>query len=160
MRRSRLQRLTVLSSGIFGAALVSNAPGSIVDVSKPDQLALGMSLYSLGPFSGPVLGPLVGGVVFEHLGRRWTNWIILILGGLGILMMLTVKETYVPEILRRKTTQLRKETKDHRWWCESDREVSAFASVKVNLCRPIVLLFTEPMVLFINAWYGPSCSSS
>ncbi|KAI9172684.1 Major facilitator superfamily multidrug transporter mdrA [Paramyrothecium foliicola] len=138
--------------GIFAAAMVSNGPGSIVDVSKPDQLALGMSLYSLGPFSGPVLGPLIGGVVFEYLGRRWTNWIIIILGCVGILMMSTVKETYTPEILRRKVAQLRRETKDDRWWCQYDRDVSAFGSIKGNLCRPIVLFFTEPMVWFINVW--------
>jgi MFS family permease len=132
--------------------MVSNGPGTIVDVSKPDQLALAMSLYSLGPFSGPVLGPLIGGVVFEYAGRQWTNWVVLILGGLSIAMMLTVRETYVPEILRRKIIQMRKKASDCQWWCQYDREVSGFGSVKLNLSRPVVLFFTEPIILFINVW--------
>ncbi|CAI6079553.1 unnamed protein product [Clonostachys chloroleuca] len=138
--------------GVFAAVLVSNGPGSIVDVSRPDQLALGMSLYSLGPFSGPVLGPLIGGVVFEHLGRQWTSWIVLILGGLAFLMMLTIRETYVPELVRRKTKQLRSQTKDQRWWCQHDGKESALDSAKVKICRPIILFFTEPTVWFINVW--------
>ncbi|KFA65035.1 hypothetical protein S40285_05651 [Stachybotrys chlorohalonatus IBT 40285] len=147
---------TILASrcfgGFFAAAMVANGPGSIVDVARPHELALGMSLYSLGPFSGPVLGPLVGGIVFEYLDREWTNWIILILGGLGVAMMFTVKETYVPVILQRKTRLLREETSDPRWWCQYDREVSALDSVRQSLSRPIVLFLTEPMVLFINSW--------
>lgn len=137
---------------------MSNGPGSIFDVSKPEELALGMSIYSLGPFSGPVLGPLVGGVVFEHLGRQWTNWIVLVLGGVGVAAMLTVKETYAPEILRQKVAQLRKKTRDPRWWCRHDREVSVLESIRVNLYRPFALYFKEPICLFINTWYDPSPS--
>jgi multidrug resistance protein len=147
----------ILASRFFGgvaaAALVSNGPGSIVDVSKPDQLALGMSLYSLGPFSGPVLGPFIGGVVFQYLNRRWTNWIVLALGGLAFLMMLTVEETYIPHILRRETSRLRGETGDSQWWCQYDRQVSAFHSLRVSLYRPVVLFITEPTILLINTWY-------
>lgn len=113
-----------------------------------------MSFYSLGPFSGPVLGPLIGGVVFEHLGREWTNWIVLILGGVGVALMLTVKETYAPEILRQKVARQRKKTGDERWWCRHDHRASAWESVRVNLCRPLSLYFKEPMVLFINTWYA------
>lgn len=145
------------SSGVAAAALVSNGPGSIVDVSKPDQLAFGMSLYSLGPFSGPVLGPLIGGVAFQYLDRQWTNWIVLALGGLGLLMMLTVTETYVPLILRRETLRRRRETRDPRWWCQYDRQVSAFNSLTTNLCRPVVLFVKEPTILFINTWYVRVC---
>lgn len=119
-----------------------------------------MSLYSLGPFSGPVLGPLIGGVVFEHLGRQWTSWIVLILGGLAFLMMLTIRETYVPELVRRKTKQLRSQTKDQRWWCQHDGKESALDSAKVKICRPIILFFTEPTVWFINVWYGGSLTHS
>ncbi|GJN72150.1 hypothetical protein PLICBS_006222 [Purpureocillium lilacinum] len=141
-----------LISGLFGAALVSNGPGTIVDVSKPEHLAMGMSLYSLGPFNGPVLGPLIGGFVYEGLGWRWTNWMVLVLGGVSILMMLTVKETYAPEILRRKAARLRNKSGNPQWWCRYDQRCSSMRLILVNLRRPCVLFFTEPIVWFINVW--------
>ncbi|RDA88644.1 hypothetical protein CP532_4133 [Ophiocordyceps camponoti-leonardi (nom. inval.)] len=141
-----------LCGGLFGAALISNGPGTIVDVSKPENLASGMSLYSLGPFNGPVLGPLIGGFVSQRLGWRWANWIILILGGVSLAMMITVKETYGPEILRRRAGRLRKESGSRDWWCQYDRDMLSTRLFRVNLLRPCVLFFTEPIVWFINIW--------
>ncbi|RCI09435.1 hypothetical protein L249_3665 [Ophiocordyceps polyrhachis-furcata BCC 54312] len=141
-----------LFSGLFGAALISNGPGTIVDVSKPDHLASGMSLYSLGPFNGPVLGPLIGGFVSERLGWRWANWIVLILGGVSLAMMMTVKETYGPEILRRRAGRLRKASGCRDWWCQYDHDYLSTSLFRVNLLRPCVLFFTEPIVWFINLW--------
>lgn len=143
-------------SGVAAAALVSNGPGSVVDVLRPDQLPLGMSLYSLGPFSGPVLGPLIGGVVFAYLDRQWTYWITLALGGCGLLMILTVKETYAPVILRWEVSRLRRETGDLRWWCQYDLRQPVHRALYIGLCRPVALYITEPIILFINTWYvGP-----
>lgn len=121
-------------------------------MSKPEQMAFGMSLFSLGPFNGPVLGPLIGGFIFEYMGWRWTNWIVLILAGGAFGMMLTVKETYTPTILKRKAAQMRKESGDSQWWCQYDNQVSTSQVVKKNLSRPFVLFFTEPIVWFINVW--------
>ncbi|KJZ74884.1 hypothetical protein HIM_05793 [Hirsutella minnesotensis 3608] len=139
-------------SGIFGAALVSNGPGTVVDISTPEHLASGMSLYSLGPFNGPVLGPLIGGFVFQALGWRWTNWIVLIMGAVALAMMFTVKETYAPEILRRRASRLRAQSGNPSLWCRYDRDCSAFQMLRMNIMRPCVLFFTEPIVCFINVW--------
>ncbi|KAM3502670.1 hypothetical protein MY11210_008994 [Beauveria gryllotalpidicola] len=137
---------------LFGAALISNGPGTVVDVSKPEYLAMGMSLFSLGPFNGPVLGPLIGGFVYQYRGWRWTNWIVLVLAGVAFSMMMTVRETYAPRILRKRTEKLQKETGDLRWWCQYDRTIPWWQLVATNLKRPIVLFFTEPIVWFINVW--------
>ncbi|OAA73619.1 Major facilitator superfamily domain, general substrate transporter [Cordyceps fumosorosea ARSEF 2679] len=139
-------------SAIFGAALICNGPGTVVDVSKPDRLAMGMSLFSLGPFNGPVLGPLIGGLVFEYLGWRWTNWIVLILAGVAFSMMLTIHETYAPRILRQRAAKMRKETGDDRWWCRYDDTAVSWSLFATHMKRPLVLFFTEPIVWFINVW--------
>ncbi|EGX96672.1 MFS transporter, putative [Cordyceps militaris CM01] len=139
-------------SALFGAALISNGPGTVVDVSKPEYLAMGMSLFSLGPFNGPVLGPLIGGFVYQYRGWRWTNWIVLVLAGVAFSMMMTVKETYPPCILRKRAEKLRKDTGDDRWWCQYDRTTSSWELITTNMKRPIVLFFTEPIVWFINVW--------
>lgn len=116
---------------------------------------MGMSIFSLGPFNGPILGPLIGGFVFESRGWRWTNWIVLILAGVALAMMLSVKETYAPEILKRKAARMRKESCEQRWWCQyekTDSSKTQWKTIRSNLARPVVLFFTEPIVWFINIW--------
>ena len=136
----------------FGAVMLANAPGSVVDVSNPDYLARSMSLFAVAPFNGPVTGPIIGGFTFQSLGWRWANWIVLMLGGLAIASMLTVKETYAPTILRRKAARLRRENDDPRYWCQYDARASTRQLLSVNLSRPFVLFATEPILWFMNLW--------
>ncbi|KAM3520745.1 hypothetical protein NHJ13051_006687 [Beauveria bassiana] len=137
---------------LFGSVMVGNAPGTVVDISHPDYLARTMSLFSLAPMNGPVTGPIIGGFVFEYLGWRWANWVILILGCVTFFMMLTVKETYAPAILRKKAARLRKENDDPRYWCQYDYKLSTLHLLKVNLSRPFILAATEPILWFMNIW--------
>src|SRR4051812_28807166 len=97
--------------------MVSNSPGTVVDVANQKYLALVMSLWSIAPLNGPVTGPLIGGFVYQYLGWRWDNWIPLILAGVSFVILTTVKETYAPTILKRKAARMRKELNDERWWC-------------------------------------------
>ncbi|KEY67963.1 hypothetical protein S7711_02168 [Stachybotrys chartarum IBT 7711] len=137
---------------LFGAAFVSNGPGSVVDISRPEYLALYMSIWSIAPLNSPTTGPLIGGFIFEYLGWRWTNWIVLIMAGCGIAMQLSLKETYAPIILKRKAARMRKETDDPRWWCQYDLRVSAVELFKINLSRPFTLAAREPILWFMNFW--------
>ncbi|KAF7561971.1 hypothetical protein G7046_g2169 [Stylonectria norvegica] len=137
---------------VFGAAMVSNSPGTIVDITQPEYLALAMSMWSIAPLNGPSLGPIIGGFVYQYLGWRWCNWIVLILGGAAVGLMLTVQETYAPTILKRKAARMRKEMDDPRWWCRYDQKLSTFKLIKLNLSRPFVLFATEPILWFLNVW--------
>ncbi|KAF4337553.1 major facilitator superfamily transporter [Fusarium beomiforme] len=137
---------------VFGAAMISNSPGTIVDISNPDYLAAAMSMWSIAPLNGPSTGPIIGGFVYQYLGWRWDNWIPLILGGAGVLMMMTVKETYHPAILKRKAARLRKENDDPRYWCQYDQKVSTRHLIKVNMSRPFTLLASEPILWFMDIW--------
>lgn len=132
--------------------MISNSAGTVVDISTEETRAMVMSLWSIAPLNGPVTGPVLGGFIFQYLGWRWDNWIVLILAGVGTLTMLTVKETYAPMILRRKAARMRKETDDERWWSRYDNRISKIDLVKINLMRPFVLFFTEPILWFFNFW--------
>lgn len=136
----------------FGAVMISNAPGTVVDVSNPDYLARGMCLYCMAPLNGPVTGPIIGGFVFQYLGWRWADWIVLLMAGVAIALMLTVKETYAPKILQRKAARMRKQTDDSRYWCQYDQRVSTMRLLKVNLSRPFMLFTTEPILWFMSFW--------
>ncbi|KAF2968914.1 hypothetical protein GQX73_g4701 [Xylaria multiplex] len=137
---------------LFGAALIVNSAGTVVDISTEENRALVLSLWSIAPLNGPVTGPVIGGFVFQYLGWRWDNWLILILAAVGALCMLGTKETYGPVILKHKAARIRKETNDDRWWTRYDLNLSKIDVVKLNLTRPFVLFFTEPILWFFNLW--------
>lgn len=138
---------------LFGAVMVTNGAGTITDISTEDNRALYMSLWSIAPLNGPVTGPLIGGFVYESLGWRWDNWLVLILTGFAAVLSMTVKETYSPMILRQKAAKLRKEEDDERYWCVyEDSKRSVWELIKLNLSRPFTLSFREPILWFFNLW--------
>ncbi|EFX00914.1 major facilitator superfamily transporter multidrug resistance [Grosmannia clavigera kw1407] len=141
-----------VTSALFGAALVSNSPATVVDISSEEYRAFYISLVSIAPLNGPVTGPVIGGFVFEYLGWRWDSWIVLILAGVAIALMFTVKETYAPVVLKAKAARIRKETGDDRYWCRYDQKISIPHLLKINMSRPFILSFTEPILWFFNIW--------
>lgn len=138
---------------LFGAVMICNGAGTIADISTEDDRALYMSLWSIAPLNGPVTGPLIGGFVYEYLGWRWDNWLVLILTAVAVLAMATVRETYAPVILKQKAARRRRAEDDERYWCQYDSKRSTAQLMKVNLSRPFVLSFTEPILWFFNIWY-------
>ena len=95
--------------------------------------------------NGPVIGPLIGGFVFQHLGWRWTNWIAMIFGGVAFAMMCTVPETYAPAILLARAEKRRQETGNPTWWSRYDEKKKLLDLLKVNLSRPFVMAVKEPI---------------
>lgn len=123
-----------------------------MDISDEEYRALCMSLWSIAPLNGPTTGPLIGGFVFEYLGWRWDNWLVMIIAGASVILLITMKETYAPAILKRKAARIRKEMSDERWWCRYEQRISTIHLLKINLSRPFVLSFTEPILWFFNIW--------
>lgn len=132
--------------------MISNSPGSIVDIAQADRLSLYMSLWSVAPMNGPVTGPLIGGFVYQYLGWRWDNWVVLILAGVVWVLISSVRETYPPIILQKKAARMRKEMDDDRWWCRYDQKASALQLFKINMSRPFILSWSEPILWFFNIW--------
>jgi MFS family permease len=112
-----------------------------------------MSIWSIAPLNGPTLGPIIGGFVYEYLGWRWNNWLVMIFLGASVGLLFTMKETYAPSILKAKAKRLRKETDDDRWWSRYDeKKASMLQLIKLNMTRPFTLFFTEPILWFFNVW--------
>ncbi|RAL14053.1 MFS transporter [Aspergillus homomorphus CBS 101889] len=129
--------------GFFGSATIAGGPGTINDVTNRKYRALAFSLYSLGAMNGPVIdaGPIVGGFVYQHLGWRWINWIVLCWAGISAVVLFFSRETYEPAILRTRTRKRRERTGDFRWWCRYD-------STKVGW------ISCEAICLFWNLYVG------
>src|SRR5271154_19986 len=73
------------------------------------EQVIGVSVFLLSPFIGPVLGPIVGGYVTQAVGWRWTIWILMILAGVVLPFQVLAPETYAPIILYRKAKRLEKQ---------------------------------------------------
>lgn len=133
--------------GLFGSTIMGNSPASVNDIVSDKHRAAAFGVWSIGPANGPVYGPIIGGFVFEYLGWRWTNWIVLIMGGAIFILMCLIKETYEPVILRHRAAKLRKETGNPKWWTRYDDGETLKTRLRVDLSRPLVMLVTEPI------WY-------
>lgn len=131
--------------GFFGSALMSNSPASVNDIVSDNHRALAFGFWSIGPTNGPVYGPIIGGFVFQYLGWRWTNWVVLIFGGAILVLITSVKETYTPVILRKRAERRRKETQNPKWWTRYDDLQGLIPLLKINLGRPFLMLLTEPI---------------
>lgn len=130
------------------AAMISNAPGTVNDISDEEHRALAFSLWSLGPMQGPVWGPICGGFVFQYMGWRWTNWIVMIVSAAAWILVMLIPETYAPAILRSRATRRRKESGDERYWSRYDDKQAFLPLLKINLSRPFQMTFTEPILIF------------
>ncbi|KAG9204374.1 hypothetical protein G6514_000830 [Epicoccum nigrum] len=133
---------------IAGAAMISNAPGTVSDIVNDEYRALAFSIWSLGP----VIGPLVGGFVFEALGWRWTNWVVMIGSGVSWFMVFLIPETYAPAILRAKSAKKRKQTDDTRWHSRYDDKKAFLPMLRENLYRPLSMAVNEPICIFWNIY--------
>ncbi|QMW46701.1 hypothetical protein G4B11_010156 [Aspergillus flavus] len=138
--------------GLFGSAIMGNSPASVNDIVSDQHRALAFSIWSIGPTNGPVYGPIIGGFVFQYLGWRWTNWIVLIIGGAVLALMCLIKETYPPVILRKRAAKIRKETGDPKWWTHYDGGDDLSKRLKIGLSRPFIMLVTEPICIFWNSY--------
>lgn len=132
---------------LIGSAIMGNSPASVGDIISDQHRAMAFGIWSIGPTNGPVYGPIIGGFLFETLGWRWTNWIILIFGGAVFALMCCIKETYAPVILRKRAANRQKETGDPKWWTRYDSQGHLSRRLTTSLSRPFLMLLTEPI------WY-------
>jgi len=119
------------------------------------QRGLAITIFSIMVFSGPLMAPFVGGfITSSHLGWRWTEYLVGILGfsafGLNLLFL---EETYPPVVLIQKAEMLRRRTKN--WGIHAKQEeieVDMRELLEKNLSRPIRMLISEPIVLLLSLY--------
>ncbi|KAJ6020573.1 hypothetical protein N7540_006077 [Penicillium herquei] len=143
-------------SAFFGSAMMSNSPGSVNDVISEDHRPMAFGFWSIGPANGPVLGSIIGGFVYQYLGWRWTNWIIVIMGGLAFFLLAFIKETYTPLLLRKRAQKRRQDTNDSRWWSSHDNHLPFSTFCRINISRPVMMMITEPICIFWDSYVAIS----
>lgn len=144
-------------SGFFGSSFLSVAGGTISDIFTKDEIGIPMTIYTIAPFLGPALGPIISGA-FAHDDYKWPFIVLLISSGVClILIMFTVPESYKPVLLIRKAKRLREETGDERYYAplEYTRDQSNMLTlVFLSMKRPFGLLLGDKMMGILCFYTG------
>ncbi|KAM0792067.1 hypothetical protein ACM66B_004772 [Microbotryomycetes sp. NB124-2] len=144
-------------AGTFAASPLTNCGGVVADMWDAVGRGPAMSLFSGSVFMGPVVGPIIGGFVSEsYLGWRWTFWIIGIWALVSwLLICVLLPETYHPALLAKRAKSLRKQDPEKNAKLYADLERADFSPktlVTRTLCRPFIMLATEPISLLVTIY--------
>lgn len=77
-----------LLSGGAAASVQAVGAGSVSDLWEPAERGHAMGLFYLGPLCGPLLSPIIGGLLAEGLGWRSIQWFLAIFGMVILLFVL------------------------------------------------------------------------
>lgn len=143
-------------TGFCGSAFLSVAGGSVSDIFAPTDIFVPMSIYTNGPFLGPVAGPLLSGFINQHTNWRWTFWTINIWSSVMLaILVLFGPETYAPALLAARAKRSRKQTGNQELYAEHERIVASKSLVRtivISTTRPFQLLVREVMLLLLCLW--------
>lgn len=136
-------------SGIFGSCAVTNGGGTISDMITQEKRATAMALMTMGVLLGPIIAPIIGGVISDSdLGWRWVFWVLTILAGVVALCMLVFgRESYAPVLLQRRVDRLRKETGNEMLRSKLDIGLSPADYFKRSIVRPLKMLVFSPICI-------------
>ncbi|CDO74082.1 hypothetical protein BN946_scf185043.g132 [Trametes cinnabarina] len=141
-------------TGLCGAAFLSVAGGSVSDLFDNAHVATPMAVYTISPFIGPVVGPLIAGFIVQNTDWKWCFRVLLIWQFVQIILLFTcVPETYVPVILKRKARKLRKTTGDDRYFAPLEHQQhNLFHMILFSCSTPFKLLMFDRMALSLDIW--------
>ena len=105
-------------SGGAAASVQAVGAGSVADCWDSSQRGTAMGIFYLGPLAGPLISPIVGGVLAQNLGWRSALWFITIFGVCVWILILFC----LPETLRRRKPIA----------AEAEREAEAQVAVQLN----------------------------
>lgn len=129
--------------------------GSVSDMWNSVEKTWAFPMYAIAAFGGPMLGAVMGAYIGPSplVSWRWTEWTMLILSGVVVvLVFIIMPETYPPLLLRWKAKHLRRITGDDRFRSEHEIiKATLFSRLKVSMTRPF-LMFTEPIILAMTLY--------
>ncbi|WVQ64792.1 uncharacterized protein L199_002961 [Kwoniella botswanensis] len=156
--------------GVFASVPPSLGVATCADMYEPSQRGKPISIYALGPLSGPILGNMLGYWLL-YFGWRWAYYFMTILSTLNtILLILVMRETYAPVIQKILVYESvhnppsASHTENHfnpiNWlpdlsWMPAMVSKSEMLSVYGKaFSRPPRLLFTNPVAFAFSMYYA------
>lgn len=147
-KRFREVAVTRFFAGFFASPAMAVAGGTVSDIWSLDLICFAMCAFSVTPFVGTIVGPIIGGFVEEVRGWQWTMWLHLILMGGTVPFTLFMPETFKPAILKNRAKK--------RGVVFAKSKVGTLdfikASIKMTVLRPMIILVTEPTALLLSIY--------
>ncbi|KAJ7146047.1 major facilitator superfamily domain-containing protein [Mycena epipterygia] len=131
--------------GFFGASAINNVPASIGDYSTPIERGKYSILYALFAFGGPSLGPLSSAFIQRDAGFQWNFRVMAIFSTVLSIAVAFIPETHGPTLLKWRIAKEGNAPPPLKF----GKVVSVF---KVALARPLLYLFTEPVVILVSIY--------
>jgi DHA1 family multidrug resistance protein-like MFS transporter len=146
--------LTRFFTGFFGGGCFAIVPACFADMYDDTQRGIAITVFAMAVFLGPFTSPFIGGfITMSHLHWRWTMYILTIMGWLGTVLTLWIKDSYAPTILVSKAARVRRETGNFAVHARLEEvEVDMAELVSTNFMRPLRLLATEPILFLITLY--------
>ncbi|KAL0470521.1 major facilitator superfamily domain-containing protein [Neurospora intermedia] len=147
--------ITRFFGGFFGACPLAVVAAVFSDMFDNRTRGIAITLFSMTVFTGPMMAPFIGGFIStSYLGWRWTEYIVSFMAFLAFgLDLLFMHETYPPQILVKKASELRRRTLN--WGIHAKQEeieIDFKELVSKNFSRPLRLLFGEPIVALLSIY--------
>ncbi|KAL1967742.1 hypothetical protein VTN77DRAFT_2999 [Rasamsonia byssochlamydoides] len=139
-------------AGVFGSPALSVGGGTLADMWPRSMFGSATVTFLLAPFLGPSLAPVIGGFVVERKGWRWLEWVSVFISAATCLAALGMRETYKKVLLQRRAKKRGKLT------ASSHHRIHPLAAIRAwmreAMLRPLVILVSEPIVLFFSLYIG------
>ncbi|WWC60184.1 uncharacterized protein I303_102749 [Kwoniella dejecticola CBS 10117] len=159
--------------GVFASVPPSLGVATCADLYEPSQRGKPISIYALGPLSGPILGNMLGYWLL-YFGWRWAYYFMTIVATLNtILLLVVMRETYAPVIQKilvynsihtptksgnkaRSTSPFNPMTwlPDLSWMPAMVTKSEMLAVYGRAFSRPPRLLFTNPVAFAFSMYYA------
>lgn len=126
--------------GIVGSPCVTVFAGVLNDMWRMPEDKLGGILFAVYGIMGAIaseVGPIAGEAIVTVRDWRWTFWLTAMLVGVCFLAMMTVPETYKPEIQRMRSKRMNKPV---------EARGKFFRSLGTAVVLPARLLMAEPII--------------
>ncbi|KAG1825807.1 major facilitator superfamily domain-containing protein [Suillus subaureus] len=144
--------------GTFAAAPLANSGALISDIWDARGRGTALAVFTVAPFAGPGIGPVVSGyLILAGVSWHWLFWILTIFaspaGVCWLQIVFTIPETYSPVLLAKKAKEMRKRTGDERYHAAIESQNMTLSQrVETILARPFKVLFREPMLIAITLY--------
>ncbi|GAA5848440.1 hypothetical protein JCM8547_004514 [Rhodosporidiobolus lusitaniae] len=131
------------------------AAGVVADLFEKRRRGPQMSLFVLTIFTANATGPLCCNWIAQCLGWHWVYWVQMISNGVVFLLVLFFfPEPRADVILGKRAKRLQQETGRPHFVEGADHFEGWFDALKISCSRPLLYLFTEPIVAALSLWVG------
>ncbi|KAK0648542.1 major facilitator superfamily domain-containing protein [Cercophora newfieldiana] len=132
-----------LMTGVGASAGITLTGPVMADMYRNEDRGKSLAIASFLPYLGPALGPILGGVVSHLVDWPWIFWIMSIINAaVTLLGLVCIRETYTPELLRRKAIA----TGSQLPAAEKHNSSAFIPKLRSHLARPFLLLMKRPVI--------------